>query len=294
MTALPAFDQIALDLEDEILTLTLNRPDKLNAFTPTMRDEMIAALDYADATDTVRAVIVTGAGRAFCAGADLARGGADAFNYRKSGRFEEDGAPEVWRDGGGQVSLRLFKCLKPVIAAVNGPAVGVGITMQLPMDIRLASTTARFGFVFTRRGVVPEACSSWFLPRIVGISKALEWTYSGRVFEAEEARAAGLVRSLHAPDELLPAARAIAREIAQTTSAVSIAMTRQMMWRMLGADDPMEAHKIDSRGIFALGAGADAKEGVASFLEKRPPAFTDRVSADMPDFYPWWEDRPFS
>ncbi|HYM32682.1 MAG TPA: crotonase/enoyl-CoA hydratase family protein [Candidatus Cybelea sp.] len=282
-----SYEQIIYSVEDSILTVTLNRPDKLNAFTERMRQEFMDAFDQADEDDDVRAIIVTGAGRGFCAGADLSAGG------KTFDRAARGGTKERWRDGGGLVSLRIFESKKPVIAAVNGPAVGVGVTMQLPMDIRIASTEARFGFVFSRRGVMPEACSGWFLPRIVGISQALEWVYSGRVFSAQEALEGRLVKKVVPPAELLPAARAIAREIADNTSAVSIAVSRQYLWRMLGADHPMEAHKIDSRGIPALGAGADAYEGVSSFLEKRKPKFTMRPSKDMPDFYPWWKDRPF-
>ena len=286
-----AYEHIKYDVDDNILTITLDRPDKLNAFTQTMRDELIDAFDKSDADDKVRAVIVTGAGRAFCAGADLSSGAATFDIDQRGGEtWEED---EIWRDGGGLVSLRIYESKKPVIAAVNGPAAGVGVTMSLPMDIRLASETARFGLVFSRRGVVPEACSSWFLPRVVGISQALEWVYSGRVFDAKEALAGGLVKAVLPPDDLLPAARAIAEEIAANTSAVSVALSRQMLWRMLGADHPMEAHKIDSRGIYAMGRGPDAYEGVASFLEKRPPDFKMRPSQDMPDYYPWWEDRKF-
>jgi enoyl-CoA hydratase/carnithine racemase len=278
------YREIEYEVDDRVLTITLNRPDKLNAFTARMMEEMIDAFDRADADDSVRAIIVTGAGRGFCAGADLSSGPRT---------FERGGGPNR-RDGGGLLTLRIFECRKPVIAAINGPAVGVGITMTLPMDFRLASEQARIGFVFARRGLVPEACSTWFLPRVVGLDRALEWVYSGRVFPASDALEAGLVRSLHAPDELLPAARELAREIANNTSAVSVALARQMIWRMLGADHPMEAHKIDSRAIAALGADADAREGVASFLEKRPPNFTLRPSKDMPDFFPWWEEREFS
>ena len=269
MTA-PDFENLILDIEDGIATVTLNRPDKLNAMNEPMRRELIAALDHTDADDDVRAVIWTGAGRGYCAGADLSGGGA-TFDY--SDRVGEDSAkPKVLRDGGGQLTLRIYESIKPIIGAINGAAVGVGVTMTLPMDIRLASTDAKFGFVFARRGIVPEACSSWFLPRVVGISKALEWTYSGRVFPAAEAHDAGLVRSLHAPDELLPAARELARSFADETSPLSVSTTRQMLWRMLGADHPMEAHKVDSRMVQELGAGPDAAEGVTSFLEKRPAA----------------------
>jgi len=293
---LTAFKTLLLDVADGIATLTLNRPDRMNASTGQMMTDIIAAFDATDANDDVRAVIVTGAGRAFCAGADLSEG-AKTFDYEsRDDRPErgEKGSTEYLRDSGGRVTLRIFESLKPVIGAINGAAVGVGATMQLPMDIRLASTEARFGFVFARRGIVPEACSSWFLPRLVGVSQALEWCYSGRVFAAQEALQGGLVRSLHAPEDLMPAATAIAREIADHAAPVSVALTRQMLWRMLGADHPMEAHKIDSRAIFARGKQADAKEGVTSFLEKRPAAFPNKVSQDMPDFFPWWPDRPFA
>ena len=282
------FEEIVYDAADGIATVTLHRPDRLNAFTRRMRDELIAAFDRADADDAVRVVIVTGAGRAFCAGADLSAGRV-TFNYAK----RDDATEEDHRDGGGRVALRIFASKKPVIAAVNGPAVGVGVTMTLPMDIRIASNAAKFGFVFARRGIVPEACSSWFLPKVVGLSRALEWVYTGRVFGAEEALAGGLVSRVVAPEELLPAARALAREIADHTSGVAVALARQMLWRMAGADHPMEAHKIDSRGIFAMGASPDVEEGIAAFKEKRAPRFTMKPSTDMPDFYPWWEDRPF-
>jgi enoyl-CoA hydratase/carnithine racemase len=287
------YEQIAYEVEDGILTLTLDRPDRLNAFTPRMQAELIDAFDRADADDDVRAVVVTGRGRGFCAGADLAAG-SSTFDYEAQGTRARDDRGLPPRDGGGQVTLRIFDLTKPVIAAVNGPAVGVGATMTLPMDVRLASDTARFGFVFTRRGLVPEAASSWFLPRVVGISRAMEWVCTGRVFPAEEALAGGLVRSLHAPDDLLPAAQAIAKEIAENTAPVSVALSRQMLWRMLGADHPMEAHKIDSRGIAARGASADAREGVMSFLEKRPATYPLNVSDGMPDFYPWWDEREYS
>lgn len=283
------FEQIGYAVADRVATITLNRPDKLNAFTGQMAAELIAAFDRVDRDDDVRAVIVTGAGRGFCAGADLA-GGSKTFDY--GARLDE--TPEAHRDSGGLVTLRIFACLKPVIAAINGPAVGIGATMTLPMDIRLASSEARFGFVFARRGIVPEAASAWFLPRVVGISQALEWTLSGRVFSAEEAQAGRLVKAVLKPEDLLPTATAIAREIADNTSAVSVALTRQMMWRMLGADHPMEAHKVDSRAIYYAGRGADAREGVMSFLEKRPPQFTLKPSSDMPPFFPWWDERAYS
>ncbi|MGI8926673.1 MAG: crotonase/enoyl-CoA hydratase family protein [Tepidiformaceae bacterium] len=283
------YEEIAVDIEDRILTITLDRPEKLNAFTEQMRDEMVDAFDRADGDDDVRAVIVTGRGRGFCAGADLSSG-ERAFDNRARGRATDI---NEHRDGGGLLTLRIFDCKKPVIAAINGPAVGVGVTMTLPMDIRLASENARFGFVFARRGLVPEAASTWFLPRVVGINRAAEWVYTGRVFPAEEALAAGLVRSVHPHAELLPAARAIATEIADNTSAVSVALSRQMMWKLLGADHPMEGHKLDSKGIFSLGQAADSREGVLSFLEKRSPNFPNTVSRDMPEWFPWWQERPF-
>jgi enoyl-CoA hydratase/carnithine racemase len=287
---------IATELRDRILTITLDRPDRLNAFTVPMQRELCAAFDHADADPEVRAVVVTGRGRGFCAGADLAMGG-DTFDIEAgspaTGAASEADAPRAHRDEGGLLTLRIYACTKPVIGAINGPAVGVGATMTLPMDIRLASESARFGFVFARRGIVPEACSSWFLPRVVGISTALEWTMSGRVFDADEAQARGLVRSVHPADDLLPAAYELAGEIAEHTSAVSVAMTRQMLWRMLGADHPMAAHRIDSPAIANLGRSADAREGVVSFLEKRPPAFTDRVPDDIPAPWPFWDEPTF-
>lgn len=284
--------QITVTKADGIATITLNRPDKMNAYTRTMGAEIMAAMDDIDADDAVRAVIFTGSGeRAFCAGADLTPDdGGQVFASRDEVESLSD--PRV-RDGGGLLTLRLFESKKPLISACNGVAVGVGATMQLAMDIRLASTTARYGFVFARRGIVPEAASSWFLPRIVGISQALEWCYSGRVFDAAEAKAGGLVRSLHAPEDLMFAARSLATEIAENTSAISVAMTRAMMWRLMSADHPMEAHKIDSRAIYRLSRGKDAAEGIASFLDKRRPVYPGKVSADMPDFYPWWDERHY-
>lgn len=286
------YTQIIVAKADGIATITLNRPDKMNAYTRTMGQEIMAAMDDIDGDDAVRAVVFTGAGnRAFCAGADLTpEGGGHVFSDPAQ---VDDLSDRRVRDGGGLLTLRLFESKKPLICACNGVAVGVGATMQLAMDIRLASETARYGFVFARRGIVPEAASSWFLPRIVGISQALEWCYTGRVFDAAEAKAGGLVRSVHAPGELLGVAQALAGEIAQNTSAVSVAMTRAMMWRLSATDHPMEAHKIDSRAIYRLSRGADAKEGIASFLEKREPAYPGKVSADMPEFYPWWDERPY-
>jgi len=304
------FSEIRYDVEDGVCTVTLNRPERLNAVTTTMLRELVEAWDRADADDAVRAVIVTGAGRAFCAGADLGSGGA-TFDYN---RASAGGAPaprrpaarkataargraataEEHRDGGGTVTLRIFDMKKPVIAAINGPAVGFGITLTLPMDVRIASSAARIGFVFARRGVVPEACSTWFLPRLVGISQAAEWVYTGRVFDAAEALAGRLVSRVVAPDALLPAARQLAREIADNTSAVSVTLARQMMWKLLGAEHPMDGHLLDSQAMFWTGRSADAREGITAFLEKRPARFPLRPSADLPPFYPWWHARPSS
>jgi enoyl-CoA hydratase/carnithine racemase len=281
------FEQIRTAVDDGVLTITLNRPDRLNAWTVTMGRELIAAIDRADADDDVRVVIVTGAGRGYCAGADLA-GGGETFDWRQ--RESSDSVP---RDGGGRFTLRLFECTKPVIAAINGPAVGIGATMTLPMDVRIAAEDARVGFVFARRGIVPEACSSWFLPRVVGISRAMEWVATGRVFSAQEALEAGLVRSLHPAGELLDAAYALAREIADNAAPVSVALARRMMWTMLGAEHPMLAHRADSRGMLARGQSADAREGIASFLEKRPAKFSDRVSDGLPELFPGWTPPAF-
>ena len=289
------FETLLYAVDDGIATITLNRPEKLNAFTARMMKDLIAAFDRTDADDDVRCVVVTGAGRAFCAGADLGAGGATFDRSQPQALEREEGkVGDVYRDGGGRVTLRIFESLKPVIAAVNGAAVGVGVTMQLPMDIRLASRDAKFGFVFARRGITPEAASSWFLPKVVGLQTALEWCYTGRVFTAQEALDRGLVRSLHEPEDLLPAAYALAREIADNTAPVSVALSRQMLWRMAGADHPMEAHKADSRAIQSRGASGDAREGVSSFLEKRTPAYPNRVSADLPDIWPHWPEREFS
>lgn len=290
------FETIKLDIEEGIATLTLHRPDKLNAFNGRMIHEMIAAFDITDADDNVRAVIVTGSGeRAFCAGADLSEG-AKTFDYEARAASGEKGRTEpedIQRDGGGRVTLRIFESLKPVIGAINGAAVGVGVTMLLPMDIRIASDNARFGFVFARRGIVPEACSSWFLPRIVGISRALEWCYSGNVFPAPEALDGGLIRAIYPQAELMQRAHEIAREIADNTAPVSVTLTRHMMWRMLGADHPMEAHIVDSAAIFDRGQTDDAREGVMSFLEKRKPVYPEQVSSGLPNFWPWWKDKAF-
>lgn len=289
-----AFETLLYSVDSGIATITLHRPDKLNAFTTTMMLELIEAFDATDADDAVRAVIVTGSGRAFCAGADLGSGG-QTFDY-DARQAEADGERregDVYRDGGGRVTLRIFDSLKPVIAAINGPAVGIGATMLLPMDIRLASSEARIGFVFSRRGITPEAASAWFLPRLVGISTALEWCYSGRIFPATEAQERGLVRTLFPGHELLAGARKLAHELTEHSAPVSIALTRQMMWKLHGADHPMEAHKVDSRSIQSRGRSADANEGVTAFLEKRTAVFPNTVSADMPTFYPWWTERRF-
>jgi enoyl-CoA hydratase/carnithine racemase len=283
------FQDILYEVSEGIATITLNRPDKLNAFTGRMMHEIISALDITDADDDVKVVIFTGAGRAYCAGADLSSGG-DTFSKGGSDVQTKQGVP---RDGGGLVSLRIFNSQKPVIGVINGAAVGVGVTMTLPMDFRVASDTAKFGFVFAKRGIVPEACSSYFLPRLVGISQATEWVYTGRVFGAEEALAGGLVRSVHAGDDLMRTARGIAREIADNTAPVSVAMSRRMLWQMLGASHPMEAHRADSRGIMERGRSADSKEGVVSFLEKRPAVYPDKVSDGLPDIFPQWQEPEF-
>ena len=283
------YSQIKYEVADKVATITLNRPERLNAFTGTMMAELIDAFDRIDADDGVRSVVMTGEGRGFCAGAELGDAGGDTFNA--AARGQDPNQPN--RDGGGRVSLRIFELTKPIIAAINGPAVGVGITMTLPMDIRFAAESAKIGFVFARRGIVPEATSSWFLPRLVGISQAAEWCYSGRVFPAAEAAEAGLVRLV--PDgEVVDRARELAVEIATHAAPVSVALTRQMLWRGLTFDHPMEAHRVDSRAIQALGSMADAKEGVTSFLEKRTPEWSLKPSTDTPDVFPGWTDPEFS
>jgi enoyl-CoA hydratase/carnithine racemase len=287
-----AFEQITTDVSENILTITLNRPERLNAWTATMGRELIEAFDRADEDDEVRVVIVTGAGRAFCAGADL-EGGGDTFDYSKRGGPARADASDAPRDNGGELTLRIFDSKKPVIAAINGPAVGVGATMTLPMDVRLASEEARIGFVFVRRGIIPEAASSWFLPRVVGISRAMEWVATGRVFPAREALEGGLVRSVHPPGELIDAARALGQEIAENAAPVSVALARTLMWRMLGAEHPMFAHRADSRGMRLRGQSADVVEGVTAFLEKRPASFPERVSEGVPEVMPGWTSPPF-
>ena len=278
------YEQIAYDLQDGIATITLDRPDRLNAFTDRMAEELLHARDRVAAAADVRAVIFTGRGRAYCAGADLGNG-TEIFERDPSGQF----VMERDADYGGVIARRLFESTKPLIGAITGAAVGIGVSSTLPMDVRLASEHARFGFVFARRGLVPEACSSWFLPRIVGISQAAEWVFSGRIFGAEEALKAGLVRGVHPADELLGAARELARSMTESTAPVAVALSRRMLWQMLGEPSPAVAHEIDSRGIFFLGRSDDVKEGVAAFLEKRPAAFPLRVSTDMPEFFREWQ-----
>jgi enoyl-CoA hydratase/carnithine racemase len=291
------FTEVDYEVADHVATITLNRPDQLNAFSAGMVHELIAAIDAADGDDDVKAVILTGRGRAFSAGADLSAG-AQTFDYddERSGQAigaERVAAAAAPRDGCGLITLRLFDCVKPVISAVNGPAVGMGVTLTLATDIRMASDTARFGFVFTRRGIAPEGASTWFLPRLVGVSQAAEWLYTGRLFGADEALAGGLIRSIHPADELLQAARALALEMAEG-APVSVALTRRMLWRMLGAAHPMEAHRADSRAVYATGAGRDAHEGVQSFLEKRPAHFTGSPARELPDVFPDWVEPGYS
>ncbi len=276
-------DEVLTAVEDGVMTITLNRPERLNAFNGEMRDALIAAYAAAGADDDVRVVILTGAGRAFCAGADLASGGT---TFNRAGQA----TAESHRDGGGRVTLAMYDCPKPIIAAINGPAVGVGLTMTLPADIRLTVPDNKLGFVFLARGIAPDACSSWFLPRLVGVSKAMEWFATARIFGSEEAQQAGLVSEVLEPARLVPRATELAAEIAGRTGAVSVALARALVWRMLGAAHPREAHLLESQAIFHMGQSRDAEEGVASFLEKRPPRFPLRVSRDMPPFYPWWDD----
>jgi enoyl-CoA hydratase/carnithine racemase len=287
-----AYQHIRYVVEEGILTITLHRPEQLNAFSGLMVQELLAAFDQSDADDDVKCVIITGEGRAFCAGADLARG-ADTWSEHEHKMQEADAGSPYKGDGGGRLTRRIFDSHKPVIAAINGPAVGLGLTVTLATDVRMAVTGAKMGFVFAARGIVPEACSAWFLPRIVGISTALEWCYSGRVFRAEEGLERGLLRSLHAPEELMPAARKLAREFADNSSAVSKALVRHMFWRMLGAEHPIRAHELDTPAIAYTGKSKDAREGISAFLEKRPAQFSDRVSQDMPPFFPWWEQPDF-
>ena len=281
-------ETVRTEVRENSLIIYLSREERMNAFTLTMQQEIVKVLDDAEEDDDIKAIIFTGDGKAYCAGADLSSGG-DTFDNRKGRERTND----VVRDSGGLLTLRLFKCKKPLIAAVNGAAVGIGATMLLPMDTRICSDQARFGFVFAKRGIVPEAASSWFLPRLIGINKALELCYTGKVISAEEAKEVRLVSEILNQDKLIDRALEIAKEFTAESSQISIALTRQMMWRMLGADDPMEAHKIDSRAVFELGQSGEAIEGVNSFLEKRPPSFPGKVSKDMPSFFPWWDEKEF-
>ena len=281
-------ETVRTEVRENSLIIYLSREERMNAFTLTMQQEIVKVLDDAEEDDDIKAIIFTGDGKAYCAGADLSSGG-DTFDNRKGREKTND----VVRDSGGLLTLRLFKCKKPLIAAVNGAAVGIGATMLLPMDTRICSDQARFGFVFAKRGIVPEAASSWFLPRLIGINKALELCYTGKVISAEEAKEIRLISEILNQDKLIDRALEIAKEFTAESSQISIALTRQMMWRMLGADDPMEAHKIDSRAVFELGQSGEAMEGVNSFLEKRPPSFPGKVSKDMPSFFPWWDEKEF-
>jgi enoyl-CoA hydratase/carnithine racemase len=283
-----AYEQIKCDLSEHILTITLNRPEKLNAFTPLMCEELVDAFTKADKDDDVRAVIITGAGRAFCAGADLGMMLSPASSAVSTTDIE------AYRDLAGRVTLLIYDLKKPVIAAINGAAVGVGVTMTLAMDIRLASSDARLGFVFTRRGLVPEGASTWFLPRIVGLGKAAELLITGRIIGAEEAAACGLVSEVLSAENLVPRAREIALDIAKNTSPVAVALSRQLLWKMSSADHPVEANKIESKAFAWMLQCPDSREGAMSFLEKRSPNFVMRPSADMPNFYPWWKRRDFT
>ena len=278
------FNTLTFEVRDGVAVATFSRPDKMNTFTHQMMHDLLRLFDLTDADDAIRAVILTGSGRAFCAGADLG-GGGDTFSRKSTDADNEIIVNGIRRDGGGRVSLRIFRSLKPVIAAVNGAAVGVGATMQLPMDFRIASTAARFGFVFARRGITPEACSSWFLPRLVGVPTALDWVYSGRVFDAAEAKEKGLVQSLHAPDDLLPAAIALAHKVTDASAPVSVAVSRRMIWSMMGASHPMDAHMLDSRSLQVRGKSDDVKEGIGAFLDKREAHYPDQVSSDLPDIF---------
>ena len=286
-------DNFRFDVDDGIATITIDRAEKLNAFTRSMAKDLVSLFDRADADDAVRVIILTGAGRAFCAGADLSPGQSSLSLQGDVAAQEIDWSDPETRDFGGLITLRIYDCLKPVIVAFNGSAAGMGVTMALAADFRLASTEAKFALPFVRRGIAPESASSWFLPRIVGVAQALEWMLTGATFPADEAKAAGLVRSLHEPEALMPAARALAASISGGTAPVSVALTRQMIWRSLGMEHPMDAHRVESRGIYTRARAADVKEGVASFLEKRTPQFPNSVSADMPAFFPWWEDEHY-
>ncbi|MGF7151404.1 enoyl-CoA hydratase/carnithine racemase [Sphingomonas zeicaulis] len=289
---MPEFSTLELTMHDGIAVATFSRPERMNTFGVAMMQDLLALIDHVDAEDAIRALVLTGSGRAFCAGADLGQGG-ETFDYKPGGRTGDIDVDGVRRDGGGRVTLRMFRCLKPIIAAINGAAVGIGATMLLPMDARLAASSARFGFVFARRGITPEACSGWFLPRLVGVPTALDWIYSGRIFDAAEAQARGLVQAIHAPEDLLDAAIAHAHALTAQSAPVSIALARQMIWQGLAAAHPMDMHRVDSRALQARGRSADAREGITAFLEKREARFPDVVSTGMPDFFPWAEELPF-
>ncbi|MDR7084140.1 enoyl-CoA hydratase/carnithine racemase [Arthrobacter ginsengisoli] len=284
-----SYETINYTVDDRILTIELNRPEKMNAVTPQMREELISAFTQADQDPEVRVIVVTGSGKAYCAGADVS-GGAKTFDPKGRGWAD---TMEDFRDGGGQITLRIFESTKPVIGAINGVAAGLGATMLLPMDILLASETARIGFVFAKRGLVPEACATWFLPKKVGLSRAAEWCYTGRLIPAQEALESGLVRSVHAPEDLLPAAYELAREIADNTAPVAVGMIRQMLWRFAGSDHPMDAHRVDSKINFTLGRSGDVEEGISAFLEKRTPVFPGKLPEDAPAGYPWWQEPAF-
>lgn len=284
------YQHIRTELADNILTVTLNRPDRMNAFTLRMKDELVHVFGEADRDNRVRAVVVTGAGRAFCAGMEMQpEDGGHVFGYDDA----EGEAPPVdtIRDSGGEVSLAIFHCRKPVIGALNGAAVGVGITMTLPMDFRLAAEGAKIGFVFSQRGLTPEACSTWFLPRAVGMQKALEWVYAGDIFLAEEGLEAGLFRSLHGKEEVLDAARALARKLIAKSSPVSVALAKQMLWRNPTFDHPMQAHAVESRMIYRANEFWDGKDGFTAFLEKRDPVFDTDLN-DVPAQFDFWPETP--
>ena len=282
------YEQIETKIEDKALIISLSRPEKLNAFTDVMMREIIDAVNLAEENNNIRAIIFTGKGEKYCAGADLSTG-EDSFNWTDKKKEAKD----IVRDAGGVLTLRLFKSTKPIIGAINGDAVGIGATMLLPMDVRIASDNARFGFVFAKRGIVPEAASSWFLPRLIGIDNALKLCYSANVIDAKTAKEINLISEITSQENLISRALQISDEFTKETSSISIALTRQMLWRMMGADHPMEAHKIDSRAVYALGKSGEAVEGIKSFFEKRPPEFPGKITEDMPDFYPWWDEKIF-
>ena len=284
-----AYEHIRYEVADRVATVTLDRPDARNAMTYGMLEDLLEIFDAIDADDDVRVAVVTGTGRFFSAGTDIS--GDTAGFAPGSPDFEP--LRGTGRDVGGELAIRIFDCTKPVIAAINGTAVGIGVTLTLPMDVRIAADDARFGIPFVRRGIVPESCATWFLPRVVGITRAIDWAITGRIFPAAEAREAGLVSDLVPADQVLPRAYEIAAEIAEQTAPISVALTRQLMWKLLGAEHPMLANQLESKALVAVQRGPDTAEGIASFLEKRAPRFTQRPSRDLPDFYPWWDEHPF-